>query len=69
MHNAPTLLMIQPMIALGPSGASATGSMKMPAPIIVPTTSALVIQMPILWSDALPMAPGPTKCHAWQSAT
>src|SRR5580698_7221687 len=47
MARAPTLLRIHPTMALTPSGASATGSMKMPDPIIVPTTSALVIQMPI----------------------
>ncbi len=46
MHRAPTLLITQPAIALMPSGASATGSRKMPAPIIDPTTIALVIQMP-----------------------
>src|ERR1700722_3183791 len=47
MARAPTLLRIHPTMALTPSGASATGSMKMPDPIIVPTTRALVIQMPI----------------------
>ena len=36
MHRTPTLLITQPAIALMPSGASATGSRKMPAPIIDP---------------------------------
>ena len=45
--SAPTLLMIHPKMAFAPSGASDTGSMKIPDPIIVPTTKAEVIHMPI----------------------
>ena len=49
MHSAPPELTSQPTTALAPSGASATGSMKMPEPIIVPTTRAAVIHRPICW--------------------
>jgi hypothetical protein len=41
--------------------------MKMPAPIIVPTTTALVIQMPIRPSVETPMPLGLTKGAARQS--
>ena len=47
MHSAPTLLTTQPSRwRCGRAARALTGSMKMPEPIIVPTTSALVIQMP-----------------------
>lgn len=54
MHIAPVLLTIQPTIAFAPRGASETGSMKIPEPIIVPTTMALVSQIPMefCWSGA-----------------
>ena len=45
-HSAPPIVITQPMSAFGPSGARLTGSRKMPEPMIVPTTSALVIQRP-----------------------
>src|SRR5205814_8178010 len=48
MAVAPRPLTNQPTKALDPSGASDLGSRKIPAPIIVPTTSAPVIQGPIL---------------------
>ena len=47
MQSTPIPLTTQPISALRPSGARATGSMKMAAPMIVPTTSAQVIQKPI----------------------
>src|SRR6185369_611096 len=55
MHMAPNPLTTQPIRALGPSGARLTGSMKMPAPMMLPTTSAVVIHMPILPSLSLAM--------------
>ena len=48
MQITPTPLITQPISALGPSGARLTGSMKMPEPMIVPTTIALVIHRPIV---------------------
>src|SRR3954468_16335572 len=47
MHSAPRPLITQAMGALMPSGARLTGSRKMPDPITVPTTIALVITRPI----------------------
>ena len=61
MQMTPMPLISQAIRALAPSGASATGSMKMPEPMIVPTTSALVIQMPIVCGlpDVAPFAAPP----------
>ncbi len=39
MHSTPTPLTSQPIRALAPSGARLTGSMNMPAPMMVPTTT------------------------------
>ena len=47
MQRTPTPLTSQPINELTPSGARVTGSMKIADPMIVPITSALVIQMPI----------------------
>src|SRR5436309_3098352 len=58
MHKAPALLTNHAATALAPSGARETGSMKMPAPIIVPTTKAPVIQKPIRPSVPLRIAAG-----------
>ena len=55
MHKTPAPLISQPIKAFAPSGARLTGSMKMPAPMMVPTTSADVIQMPMSW-----LLPSPT---------
>lgn len=48
MQSTPPPLTSQPMRALRPSGARLTGSMKIPDPMIVPTTSAVVIHIPIV---------------------
>jgi len=40
------MLNVQPINVFAPSGARLTGNRKMPEPIIDPTTSALVIQIP-----------------------
>ena len=45
-HSAPAIVISQPMTAFTPNGASAAGSRNMPAPIMLPTTSAMAIQKP-----------------------
>src|SRR3569623_2237504 len=51
------MLTIQAIIAVQPSGAKPTGIMKMPDPIIPPTTKAVAIQKPngrlIAWSSTV----------------
>ena len=59
MHSAPVLLTIQAITALAPKGASDIGRMKIPEPIIVPTTRAPVIQLPIWRSPLSLMAASP----------
>src|ERR1700712_5734127 len=64
------MLTAQAIIAVQPSGASPTGIMKMPDPIIPPTTRAVAIQNPngrlIAWSSILSMARSPLPCVATQ---
>src|SRR6185369_7794869 len=61
MHIAPNPLITQPMEALSPSGARLTGNMKIAPPMIVPTTSADVIQKPILLSSVSVIVAFPLK--------
>jgi hypothetical protein len=66
MHSMPTPLIGQAINAFGPSGARLTGSMKMPAPMMPPTTTADVIQMPIFASVCSVNAALPPEMHATQ---
>src|SRR5947209_20524712 len=52
MASAPKMLTTQPITALMPSGPRLTGNMKMPDPIIEPTTSPPVIHTPS-WRAAI----------------
>src|SRR5262245_2556907 len=48
-HRAPAPLTNQPRAAFHPSGANDTGSMKMPAPMIEPTTIDSRVGNPTVW--------------------
>src|SRR6185436_20581285 len=69
-HIAPRPLITQLIGALAPSGARLTGIMKIAPPMIVPTTSADVIQNPILLSSVSVIAmPPPRKSERLRTRT
>ena len=67
MHIAPAPLTSHPMTPLRPKGARLTGSMKIAPPMIVPTTSAVVIQIPILPSFTIVTPPPEADARAYIS--